>query len=259
MRSEREVADIFRRHDHAYRIAHDGRLGRVEPRAMSAIELCRTAALGGHVEACEDCSHARVSYNSCRNRHCPKCQSATRERWLADRQADLLPVPYFHVVFTVPAEVAEIAFHNGAVVYAILFDAVAATLKTIAADPRHLGGKIRFLAFFTHGARRSPIISRRPMRVGDCTSPARSTGWVRPMPSRPRSGSFVARTGSSMPSRRSARPSKSSRISAAIPTGYGFLANGCRRPDSPSSGNSGGDEARSDRRSRRDHQAAPAL
>jgi len=146
MHSELEVADIFRRHGHAYRVAHDGHLGRVERRVMSAIELCRTAALGGHVEACEDCAHARVAYNSCRNRHCPKCQSATRERWLADRQADLLPVPYFHVVFTVPAEVAEIAFHNEAVVYAILFDAVAATLKTIAADPRHLGGEIGFLA-----------------------------------------------------------------------------------------------------------------
>jgi hypothetical protein len=113
---------------------------------MSAIELCRTAALGGHVEACEGCAHPRVCYNSCRNRHCPKCQRATRERWLADRQADLLPVPYFHVVFTVPAEVAEIPFHNKAAVYAILFDAVAATLKTIAADPRHLGGEIGFLA-----------------------------------------------------------------------------------------------------------------
>ena len=146
MRSELEVADIFRRHGPAYRRAHDGHIGRVERRVMSAIELCRTATLGGHVEACEDCSHSRVAYNSCRNRHCPKCQSATRERWLADRQADLLPVPYFHVVFTVPAEVAEIAFHNKAVVYAILFDAVAATLKTIAADPRHLGGEIGFLA-----------------------------------------------------------------------------------------------------------------
>lgn len=146
MRSGLEVADIFRRHGHAYRAAHDGHLGRVERRVMSAIELCRTAALGGHVEACEDCAHTRVAFNSCRNRHCPKCQSATRERWLADRQADLLPVPYFHVVFTVPAEVAEIAFHNKAVVYAILFDAVAATLKTIAADPRYLGGEIGFLA-----------------------------------------------------------------------------------------------------------------
>lgn len=146
MRSGLEVADIFRRHGHAYRAVHDGHLGRVERRVMSAIELCRTAALGGHVEACEDCAHTRVAFNSCRNRHCPKCQGATRERWLADRQADLLPVPYFHVVFTVPAEVAEIAFHNKAVVYAILFDAVAATLKTIAADPRHLGGEIGFLA-----------------------------------------------------------------------------------------------------------------
>jgi Putative transposase/Transposase zinc-binding domain len=146
VRSDLEVADIFRRHGPSYAQAHDGHLGRVERRVMSAIELCRTAALGGHVEACEDCAHARVAYNSCRNRHCPKCQSATRERWLADRQADLLPVLYFHVVFTVPAEVAGIAFHNKAVVYAILFDAVAATLKTIAADPRHLGGEIGFLA-----------------------------------------------------------------------------------------------------------------
>jgi hypothetical protein len=146
MRSELEVADIFRRHGQAYRATHDGHLGRVERRIMSAIELCRTAALGGHLEVCEDCSHSRAAYNSCRNRHCPKCQTATREQWLADRQADLLPVPYFHVVFTVPAEAAEIAFHNKAVVYAILFDAVAATLKIIAADPRHLGGEIGFLA-----------------------------------------------------------------------------------------------------------------
>ncbi len=146
MRSELEVADIFRRHGHDYRCANDGHIGRVERRVMSAIELCRTAALGGHVEACEDCVHTRVVYNSCRNRHCPKCQSSARERWLADRQADLLPVPYFHVVFTVPVEVAEIAFHNKAIVYAILFDAAAATLKTIAADPKHLGGKTGFLA-----------------------------------------------------------------------------------------------------------------
>ncbi len=136
MRCDLEVADIFRRHGPAYRLAHDGQLGRVERRVMSAVELCRTAALGGHLEACEDCSHSRVAYNSCRNRHCPKCQTTAREQWLADRQADLLPVPYFHVVFTMPAEAAEIAFHNKAVVYAILFDAVAATLKAIAAD-RH--------------------------------------------------------------------------------------------------------------------------
>ena len=157
MRSELEVADIFRRHGHAYRSANDGHIGRVERRVMSAIELCRTAALGGHVEACEDCAHTRVACNSCRNRHCPKCQNATRERWLADRQADLMPVPYFHVVFTVPPEVAEIAFHNKAIVYAILFNAVAATLKTIAADPKHLGGEIGFLAILHTWVRHSPI------------------------------------------------------------------------------------------------------
>lgn len=146
MRSELEVADIFRRHGPAYRLAHDGHLGRVERRVMSAIELCRTAALGGHVEACEDCTHTRIAYNSCRNRHCPKCQGAARDQWLATRQADLLPAPYFHVVFTVPAEVAAIAYQNKALVYGILFDAVAETLKTIAADPKHLGGELGFIA-----------------------------------------------------------------------------------------------------------------
>jgi hypothetical protein len=141
-----EVADIFRRHGPSYRRAHDGHLGRVERRIMSAIELCRTAALGGHIEACKDCAHARIAYNSCRNRHCPKCQGTARDQWLAARQADLLSMAYFHVVFTAPAEIAAIAFHNKAVVYAILFDAVATTLKTIAADPRHLGGEIGFIA-----------------------------------------------------------------------------------------------------------------
>ena len=113
---------------------------------MTAIELCRTAALGGHVEACEGCGYSRVAYNSCRNRHCPKCQGAARDQWLADRQADLLPVPYFHVVFTVPGEVAAIAWQNKAAVYAILFEAVAATLKTIGADSKHLGGELGFIA-----------------------------------------------------------------------------------------------------------------
>ena len=116
-----EVADIFRRHGDAYRRAHDGHLGRVERRVMSAIELCRTAALGGHTEACADCGLVRCAYNSCRNRHCPKCQGQARAEWLAARQAELLPVPYFHVVFTLPAPVAEIAFQNKAAVYAILF------------------------------------------------------------------------------------------------------------------------------------------
>lgn len=146
MRSELEVADIFRRHGNVYAQAHDGHLGRVERRVMSAIQLCRTAALGGHVESCDDCAHSRVAYNSCRNRHCPKCQGAARDQWLADREADLLPVPYFHVVFTVPGEVAAIAYQNKRLLYGILFDAVAATLKTIAADPRHrLGGELGFI------------------------------------------------------------------------------------------------------------------
>lgn len=141
-----EVADILRHHGDAYRRAHDGHLGRVERRVMSAIALCRTAALGGHIEACSDCGLVRCAYNSCRNRHCPKCQGQARADWLAARQAELLPVPYFHVVFTLPAPVAEIAFQNKETVYAILFRAAAETLTTIAADPNHLGTEIGFVA-----------------------------------------------------------------------------------------------------------------
>jgi hypothetical protein len=137
-----EVADIFRRHGAAFRQAHAGHLGCVEQRIMSAITACRTAALGGHVEQCDDCGATRIAYNSCRNRHCPKCQGLARVQWLADRQAELLPVPYFHVVFTLPAPVGEIAFQNKAAVYAILFRVAAETLATIAADPRHLGAKL---------------------------------------------------------------------------------------------------------------------
>src|SRR5437868_8921504 len=141
-----EVADVFRRHGEAYRRAHDGHLSRVERRVMSAIELCRTAALGGHTDACAECGLVRCAYNSCRNRHCPKCQGSARAAWLAERQAELLPVPYFHVVFTLPAPAAEIAFQNKATVYAILFKAAAETLSTIAADRRHLGAEIGFIA-----------------------------------------------------------------------------------------------------------------
>ena len=141
-----EVADVFRRHGDAYRRQHDGHLGRIERRVMSAIELCRTAALGGHIELCSDCGLVRHAYNSCRNRHCPKCQGRARAEWLAARQAELLPVPYFHVVFTLPAPLAEIAFQNKAAVYAILFRAAAETLKTIAADPRHLGAEVGVVA-----------------------------------------------------------------------------------------------------------------
>jgi len=141
-----EVADVFRRHGDAYRLAHTGHIGRVEKKIMGAIVACRTPALGGHVEACDDCGIARVAYNSCRNRHCPKCQGAARAQWLVDRQAELLPVPYVHVVFTMPAPIAAIAFQNKAAVYAILFSAAAQAMTTLAANPRRLGAQIGFLA-----------------------------------------------------------------------------------------------------------------
>jgi hypothetical protein len=141
-----DVAEIFRRHGDAYCQARAGHLGRTERRALRAISVCRTAALGGYAEHCEDCGLVRCAYKSCRNRHCPKCQGLARAQWLADRQAELLPIPYFHVVFTLPAEVAAIAFQNKAAVYTILFRAVAQTLRTIAADPRHLGAEIGFIA-----------------------------------------------------------------------------------------------------------------
>jgi hypothetical protein len=141
-----EVADVFRRFGPAYRETHIQSLSRGQLRAMSAIELCRTAALGGHVEQCDACGHQRIAYDSCRNRHCPRCQSLARAQWLEDRQAELLNVEYFHVVFTLPEEIAVIAFQNKKVVYDILFQASAETLRTIAADPEHLGAEIGFLA-----------------------------------------------------------------------------------------------------------------
>jgi hypothetical protein len=139
-----EVADIFRAHGPAWRRANAGHVSLGQLKVMSAIEHCRTAALGGHVARCENCAHEHVAYNSCRNRHCPKCQGTAAADWLAAREAELLPVPYFHVVFTVPAEIADIAYHNKAVVYDILFKATAETLITIAADPKHLGARIGF-------------------------------------------------------------------------------------------------------------------
>ena len=146
MRPDLEVADVFHRHGADYRRDHAGHLGRVERRVMAAVEACRTAALGGHAEHCADCGFVRQAYNSCRNRHCPKCQGLARAQWLAERQAELLPVPYFHVVFTVPAQVAEIAFQNKAAVYAILFKAASKALRVAAADPRHLGAEIGVVA-----------------------------------------------------------------------------------------------------------------
>jgi Putative transposase/Transposase zinc-binding domain len=154
-----EVADIFRSAGSAYRATHAGHLSLHQLKIMAAIQNCRTAALGGHIEACTDCGHWRIAYNSCRNRHCPKCQGAAARTWLEAREADLLPVGYFHVVFTLPAEVADIAFHNKAVVYDLLFKAASENeeaqpargagehrMMTIAADPQHLGARIGITA-----------------------------------------------------------------------------------------------------------------
>jgi len=140
------VADIFRRYGAAYRAVHEMSLSSTQRRVMRAITACRTAALGGHVEACDSCDHRRIAYNSCRNRHCPKCQSLARAQWIEHRQAEILDCPYFHVVFTLPEEIAAIAYQNKAVVYNLLFAATAETLRTIAADPRHLGAQIGFFA-----------------------------------------------------------------------------------------------------------------
>src|ERR1700733_5356830 len=137
MRPALEVADIFRHHGPAYRQAHADHVGGTERRVMAAIEACRTPALGGHVEHCADCGFVRCAYNSCRDRHCPKCQGLARAEWLEARQAELLPVPYFHVVFTVPAPIAEIAFHNKAVVYTILFRGATEPLDCGAAGSRY--------------------------------------------------------------------------------------------------------------------------
>lgn len=146
MRPSLEVADIFRSAGPGYRSAHAGHLSLHQLKVMSAIEHCRTAALGGHVEACTNCGHWRIAYNSCRNRHCPRCQGAAARTWLEAREADLLPVGYFHVVFTLPAEVAPIAFTNKALVYDLLFKAAAEAMMTIAADPKHLGARIGITA-----------------------------------------------------------------------------------------------------------------
>jgi hypothetical protein len=139
-----EVADIFRDHGSGWRAANRGHVSLAQLKVMSAIEACRTAALGGHVARCENaaCGHTSIAYNSCRNRHCPKCQSAAAREWLADREAELLPVPYFHVVFTLPAAIADVAFQNKRVIYNLLLKVSAETLLKIAADPKHLGARI---------------------------------------------------------------------------------------------------------------------
>src|ERR1700726_876812 len=141
-----EVADIFRDHGPAWREANAGHVSRDQMKVMTAIERCRTAALGGHVARCEKCSHTLIAYNSCRNRHCPKCQGLAAKEWLAEREAELLPRPYYHVVFTLPAAIADIAYYNRAAIYDILFKAAAETLTTTAADPKHLNARIGFTA-----------------------------------------------------------------------------------------------------------------
>lgn len=141
-----EVADVIRRYGEAYRLNHCASMSAEQRRVMTAIEVCRTAVLGGHVERCDQCGYERNCFNSCRDRHCPKCQSLARAQWIEHRQAELLDCPYFHVVFTVPAEIAAIAYQNKEVVYGILFHSTAETLKTIAADRKHLGADIGFFA-----------------------------------------------------------------------------------------------------------------
>jgi hypothetical protein len=141
-----EVADIFRDHGPAWRHANAGHVSLAQLKVMAAIERCRTAALGGHVARCEDCSHTLIAYNSCRNRHCPKCQGVAAKEWLAARAADLLPVAYYHLVFTLPAPIADIAYHNKAVIYDLLFRASAEAVLTIAADRKHLGARVGITA-----------------------------------------------------------------------------------------------------------------
>src|SRR5204862_5276600 len=143
-----EVADIFRDHGAAWRRANAGHVSLGQLKVMSAIERCRTAALGGHVARCENetCAHTVIAYNSCRNRHCPKCQGAAAREWLAEREAELLPVPYFQVVFTLPAAIRDIAYQNKAVIYDLLFKAASETVLTIAADPKHMGATIGITA-----------------------------------------------------------------------------------------------------------------
>jgi hypothetical protein len=141
-----EVADIFRDHGAAWRRAQAGHLSRGQLQVMAAIERCRSAALGGHLLCCEDCAELQIAYNSCRNRHCPKCQGSAARRWLQARQADLLPVDYYHLVFTLPAPISKLAYQNKAVLYNLLFQTVAETLLTIAADPKRLGARLGITA-----------------------------------------------------------------------------------------------------------------
>jgi hypothetical protein len=182
VRPDLEVADIFRSAGPAYRTAHAGHLSLHQLKVMSAIETCRTAALGGHVEACEDCGHWRVAYNSCRNRHCPKCQGAAARTWLAEREADLLSVGYFHVVFTLPTEVVDMAWQNKALLYDLLFRAASETMLTIAADPKHLGARMGITAVLHTW---EPAMTRHPhvhMIVPGGGIALDGSGWISSRP-----------------------------------------------------------------------------
>ena len=173
-----EIADILSRHGDAYLRRHAGHLSLGQLKVISAIRTCRTAALGGHVARCADCTHTAVSYNSCRNRHCPKCQGAAAREWLAAREADLLPVPYFHVVFTLPASIAAIAFTNKAAVYNLLFKAAAETVTTAAADPKHLGTRVGLTAVLhTWGSALTHHPHRHMIVPGGGLSPD-GTRWI---------------------------------------------------------------------------------
>jgi len=174
-RPELEVADVLRDHGAAWRSANAGHVSLEQLKVMSAIERCRTAALGGHVARCEDCSHTLIAYNSCRNRHCPKCQGTAAKEWLAEREAELLPVPYFHVLYTLPAKLRDIAYQNKAVVYDLLFKASAETTLTIAADPKHLGARIGFISVLhTWGFRSRPP----PTCAHDRAGRRLLAGWI---------------------------------------------------------------------------------
>jgi hypothetical protein len=174
LRPALEVADIFRDHGPAWRSANAGHVSLDQLKVMSAIEHCRTAALGGHVERCENCAHTVIAYNSCRNRHCPKCQGAAAKEWLAEREAELLPVPYFHVVFSLPSQIADIAYQNKATIYDLLFKASSETMLTIAADPKHLGARIGILSVLhTWGSAMDPPPPRPHDRAGRRVLPRR--------------------------------------------------------------------------------------
>ena len=195
-RERLEVADILRAHGPAWRRARAGHVSLGQLKVMSAVERCRTAALGGHVAACEDCGHAHIAYNSCRNRHCPKCQGAAAKAWLAARQAELLPVDYYHVVFTLPGPISDIAYHNKAAIYAILFKTAAETLITIAADPRHLGARIGLTAVLhTWGSALTHHPHLHCIVPGGGISPATGEDGVSPTGTEARSEAGVSPTG----------------------------------------------------------------